>query len=622
MAYDASDIEHFRQELSATVRAISGNEHAEVNFPLISFDSLSDSYLAKHLNQIFIAVPKNPTKRHLKWARGEADALALMLRHHDDIVSEEEHAYGEDVKTFIQRLEQVRVEAIGALQMEGVAKNLEQRWHQRLKEKSYDKRENIANVPAEEVAALLAYQAITGKKLPKSAQLIRDSLGAVMVRKIASEIKELSFALKDQEKYAKIVEKMVRKLIDQEPQSQNLQEQEAKTSSGEDQQDEKNSSENTKAALSKATSLPQKGDYSKESMTKAQLNPDEARDERDDAMEYESQKPEYETPKESVAVVPYRVYTREYDQIAYANDLAGADELWRYRQRLEQELEKIHDITNKLAGKLQRHLMAKQECSWDFNMEEGLLDNRKFPQIIIDPTYPTPYKWERRSEFKDTVLTLLLDNSGSMRGRPITIASICADILARTMERCGVKVEILGFTTKHWKGGQSYKKWEKDGSPAFPGRLNDLLHVVYKEADMPWRASKQNLGLMLKEGLLKENIDGEALLWAHGRLIRRQEDRKILMVISDGAPVDDSTLSTNPSNYLDVHLKEVVKDIEGENKIDLLAIGIGHNVATHYSRSVMIRQVDELADAMVNQLVMLFDDIIKANERHRRPKSL
>ena len=308
----------------------------------------------------------------------------------------------------------------------------------------------------------------------------------------------------------------------------------------------------------------------------------------------------------------YKTYTEEFDEIIKAEDLENSEELVRLRKNLDQQLLQLKNFISKLANKLQRKLLAKQNRSWNFDLEEGLLDTSKLPRIIMDPFNSLSFKKEKDIEFKDTLVTILIDNSGSMRGKPISVAAICADILSRTLERCSVKVEILGFTTKHWKGGSSREKWMKNEKPSLPGRLNDLRHIIYKSADMPWRQSKNNMGLMLKEGLLKENIDGEALKWAYNKMNKRKEDRKILMVISDGAPVDDSTLSTNTSDYLETNLKRTVKWIEGKSNIELLAIGIGHDVTRYYSKAVKITDVQDLGDVMINQLTDLF---VEKNKR-------
>jgi len=304
----------------------------------------------------------------------------------------------------------------------------------------------------------------------------------------------------------------------------------------------------------------------------------------------------------------YKIFTTEFDEIAKADTLENQEEILKLRKNLDQQLTNFQNLITKLANKLQRQLLAKQNRSWDFDLEEGLLDRSKLPRVIIDPYNSLSFKKEKDLEFKDTIVTLLIDNSGSMRGRPITIAAICADILSRTLERCSVKVEILGFTTKNWKGGKSREEWNKKGKPKFPGRLNDLRHIIYKSADTHWRQSKKNLGLMLKEGLLKENIDGEAITWAFNRLNKRKEERKILMVISDGAPVDDSTLSVNSGDFLEKHLKKIVKFIENSSEIEILAIGIGHDVSRYYQKAIKITDVQELGDVMISQLSGLFDN--------------
>ncbi len=304
----------------------------------------------------------------------------------------------------------------------------------------------------------------------------------------------------------------------------------------------------------------------------------------------------------------YRAYTRLHDEEIAAEDLCDPDELTRLRQQLDQQLQHLQGVISKLANRLQRRLMAQQQRSWEFDLEEGLLDAGRLSRVVVNPLHALSYKRERETEFRDTVVTLLIDNSGSMRGRPITVAAMCGDILARTLERCAVKVEVLGFTTRAWKGGQSREKWVQDGKPRNPGRLNDLRHIIYKAADSPWRRARKNLGLMLREGLLKENIDGEALLWAYRRLVVRPEHRRILMVISDGAPVDDSTLSVNPGNYLEKHLREVIREIETRDQVELIAIGIGHDVTRYYRRAVTIVDAEELGGTMMKKLTELFDE--------------
>ena len=314
----------------------------------------------------------------------------------------------------------------------------------------------------------------------------------------------------------------------------------------------------------------------------------------------------------------YKVYCNTFDEIVEADDLCDAEELTRLRAYLDKQLANLQGVVARLANRLQRRLMAQQNRSWDFDIEEGILDTAKLMRVIIDPMHPLSFKVEKDTQFRDTVVTLLLDNSGSMRGRPITVAATCADILARTLERCGVKTEILGFTTRAWKGGQSREKWLGGGKPANPGRLNDLRHIIYKAADEPWRRARRNLGLMMREGLLKENIDGEALIWAHNRLLGRPEQRRILMVISDGAPVDDSTLSVNSGNYLERHLRQVITDIEGRSPVELIAIGIGHDVTRYYKRAVTIVDAEELGGAMTEKLAELFDDKVTPQKTGRR----
>jgi len=399
--------------------------------------------------------------------------------------------------------------------------------------------------------------------------------------------------------------------IDDEQEDQaedDAEEQEDPDSQGQDDSDE-----------SEAEADPEQSHEQQQDATEAHVSMDEN---AEDDMSDETEKPDGEAPLDppppsphSEADPDYNVYATDFDEEIAAEDLAEQVELERLRAYLDQQLEPLKGAVSRLANKLQRRLQAQQNRSWEFDKEEGILDAGRLARVVANPTTPLSFKWEKDTEFRDTVVTLLLDNSGSMRGRPISIAAICADVLARTLERCNVKVEILGFTTRAWKGGQSRESWLNDGRPQQPGRLNDLRHIIYKSADAPWRRVRPNLGLMMKEGLLKENIDGEALEWAHRRMLARPEQRKILMVISDGAPVDDSTLSVNPANYLEKHLRDVIEMVEKRKLVELLAIGIGHDVTRYYERAVTITDVEQLAGAMTEQLAGLFDSDPRARAR-------
>lgn len=611
-----SAIDIFKDELRAAFRAVSGEKEAQMQFPIMALSNMGEAFYSRINKTATIPMPDKPKKQHIKIARGEADALALWIRYHNPDLH---YNFKGSERTFADKMESVRVEALGAISMDGVADNLLVRWDNNLKKSGFDKKENMGKVPSSEVAALLAYEAITGK-FPEGGELLFKTLGKIMGRKIKDEILALKDNISDQQEYGKIIRRMINKLNSYQGENEkNESEDEPKASSvsGDNNSDESQE----KTLTSKENPIKIEEGMTGESATPKSHTEEMAESEKKDTDLPESpQESRRNAPKQDNVVFLYKAYTTKFDKIAKAEELSDKEELQRNREQLDRKLSEMKDVTSRLAAKLQKKLLSTQVRGWDFNMEEGMLDPYKFVPIVIDASYPTPYKWERDAPYKNTVVTILIDNSGSMRGRPITIAALCADILARTLERVGVKVEILGFTTKNWKGGESRQQWLQAGSPESPGRLNDLLHIIYKDANTPWRKAKNNLGLMLREGILKENIDGEAILWAHDRLLGRSEERKILMVISDGAPVDDSTLSANPGSYLDKHLREVIKTIESKSHAELLAIGIGHDVTGHYSRAVTISNADQLGDAMVTQLSELFDEA-RNNSPRLRPKT-
>ncbi len=598
---DKTALERFRRELEGTFRALSGQPKAQLAFPVVSLDSLSTSYYNPAAQAAIIPLPPEPSPAQLSWARGEADALALYLRHHDTKLPSLA-----DGREFHTRLEETRCEALGATAMQGVAGNLRARWDARLRERGWHTATGIKDIPVAETASLLAYEAMVGEAaLPPASAKILKTIGAGIRHKIAAELARLPEAMQNQAAYAHIVNRMAELLFAAEGEAESTETREYEAPPESATGGKPSGEENLQAAPKKSSAEKQKSQEAHSALEAARGNP-----------EAEEQTSEAKTPgtydrphpQASKKYPPYRAFTTEFDRIVPAAWLATTEERRRLRAALDQKLEELHDITARLAAKLQRRLQATQVRSWDFHMEEGILDPAKLPAIIMDPAYPYPYKWEREAEYKHTVVSILLDNSGSMRGRPITMAAICADILARTLERCGVKVEVLGFTTDEWKGGKSRKAWLAAGEPSFPGRLNDLLHIVYKDANIAYRRARENFGVMMKEGLLKENIDGEAILWAYDRLLARPEARRILMVISDGAPVDDATLNVNGAGYLDRHLREVIHHIEHAHEAELIAIGIGHNVTDYYTRSVVIRHVGELGEAMVGQLAEMFDE--------------
>ena len=548
-------------------------------------------------------------------ARGFADASALKLRHHDARVHASS-APGETVaRAVFDAVEQARVEAIGSRSMAGVRANLNEALALRLKSDAIRRARSADEVPLSTALALKVRERLTGQAIPKDAapgvamvdQWIEDKAGA--------DLDSLMLAIDDQRAFQKLTTAMLEhlQLIDadvppdtDEPESQD---------EGEDQEDQQEEGDSGEE---------QSGDSDMNAEARAEDQGGDAQDgesEYSDDFDADSEEGAEDMGEEGMMPVrpnrpmsdlppgfDYQAYTLKYDEIVAPEDLCDEDELARLRGFLDQQLVSLQGAVTKLANRLQRRLMAQQSRSWDFDQEEGLLDAARLARIVIDPTRSLSYKIERDMEFRDTVVTLLIDNSGSMRGRPISIAAISADIMARTLERCGVKTEILGFTTRAWKGGQAREEWLAAGRPPMPGRLNDLRHIVYKKADDPWRRARKNLGLMMREGLLKENIDGEALLWAHARLIARPEERRILMVISDGAPVDDSTLSVNSGTYLERHLRQVIDWIENRSPVQLVAIGIGHDVTRYYRRAVTIMDAEQLGGTMVEQLAGLFDE--------------
>ena len=544
--------------------------------------------------------------------RGNADAAAMRLHFHDRVLHQRLLPSGDDAKRLFGALEQVRVEALGTRLYPGTTKNLAALHAQAARAfQGIDEREPEHMAQA---MALLARERLYGETLSPPARHLADLWRGWLDDKAPGHLDALAEAINDQRAFAKVAGELMQALdlLDHLPgdaerdqaADQDGDKAPEETPEGEDQNEQPEGDSEPEAT----------GAMGAESMT-AQAMEDIGSDTGLEDMlmdgespagpsEREDTWPDNAPPREQA----YRAFTNQFDEIVAAEDLCEAQELSRLREQLDRQLDKLQGVVAKLANRLQRRLMAKQTRSWDFDLEEGLLDVAKLSRVITDPSAPLSFKEEKDADFRDTVVTLLIDNSGSMRGRPISIAAISADIMARTLERCGVKVEILGFTTRAWKGGKSRELWAERDKPANPGRLNDLRHIVYKAADAPWRRSHKNLGLMLKEGILKENIDGEALMWAHNRLLARSEQRRILMVISDGAPVDDATLSANPGNYLERHLRDVIEWIENKSTVELLAIGIGHDVNRYYRRAVTLLDAEELGGAIMTELAQLFDE--------------
>ncbi|MSP52248.1 MAG: cobaltochelatase subunit CobT [Alphaproteobacteria bacterium] len=556
--------------------------------------------------------------------RGTADAFALRVRHHDAQVHAARMPEGAEASGVYNAAELARVESLGARRMTGVAANLRALLEEHYRATGYADITQKADAPIGEAVALLLRERLTGSPPPEAARKIVDLWREDILTKGAYELGELAANAADQEAFTKIARRLIANLgLAEEEENQELQEQQ-KGGEGKDEQQQPGAGEGAEGEGEDSESLAARGEQSDENQDSdseagvaTEPEPDTSGDEQPTQTRRQPRPDNF--PPEPGAADGYKVFSNAYDETIRAEELCDADELTRLRRHLDQQLLVLHNSVSRLANRLQRRLMAKQNRSWQFDLEEGILDAARLARVVVNPSHPLSFKRERETEFRDTVVSMLIDNSGSMRGRPISVAAMCTDILARTLERCGVNVEILGFTTRAWKGGQSREDWLNAGKGAGPGRLNDLRHIIYKSADDPWRRSRKNLGLMLREGLLKENIDGEAILWAHRRLMARHEQRRILMVISDGAPVDDSTLSVNSGNYLDRHLRQVITWIEARSPVQLIAIGIGHDVTRYYSRAVTIVDAGQLAGAMVDQLATLFDEKIPdaRTSRHR-----
>lgn len=605
---DRSPLDAFKDVLSGAARAMTRDGEVEVSFT-------AD---VPHMVSKAIKVPtpgRTLPAQQVALARGFADANALKLRHHNARMHAAAAPAEAVARAVFDAVEQARVEAIGSRAMEGVRANLNEALDLRLKSDAIRRARNPDEVPLSTALALKVRERLTGQSIPKDAAGGVAMVSDWIERKGGADLDGLALAIDDQRAFQKLTGALLEHLDlvetnvppdTEEPEEQDEgEDQEQQEEEGESGQDESGDSEvNAEARAEDQGGDTEQGD------TEYSDDFDADSDAGANDMGEEGMMPV--RPNRPMSDLPpgfdYKPYTLKYDEIVAPDDICDEDELLRLRGFLDQQLVSLQGAVTKLANRLQRRLMAQQSRSWDFDQEEGMLDAARLARIVIDPTRSLSYKIERDTEFRNTVVTLLIDNSGSMRGRPISIAAISADIMARTLERCGVKTEILGFTTRAWKGGQAREEWLAAGRPPMPGRLNDLRHIVYKKADDPWRRARRNLGLMMREGLLKENIDGEALLWAHARLIARHEERRILMVISDGAPVDDSTLSVNSGTYLERHLRQVIEWIENRSPVQLVAIGIGHDVTRYYRRAVTIMDAEQLGGTMVEQLAGLFDE--------------
>ena len=584
--------EKFKLAITSTVKVISGKEKIEINF------GDRNSNLK---NSIFFQLDNLKNLEDFTKIRAETDSRALKIRYSNKKIYEKNLPTNSTSKFLYNLSEKIRYEQIGSNNLKGIKKNLLNNYELKQKFTKKNQLKSKEDVKVGEAFELYLLKNFLNVKLNKLSEQILNYWNKEFDEKIKNKINFLKKNLYDQEVYSSIFAELIEEMninenIDENEENDQKEQEKSENNDGQNHQSE-SEQENNKLETDQA-GLDAEYDFDNQKIDESLLDIDS---------DSENGQKVIQKNINNINKSLYKVYTEEFDQVAKAEKLESSEEILRLRKNLDQQLTGFQDLITKLANKLQRRLLAKQNRSWEFDLEEGQLDSSKLPRIIMNPFNSLSFKKEKDLEFRDTIVTLLIDNSGSMRGRPITIAAICADILSRTLERCAVKVEILGFTTKNWKGGQSREKWNVTKKIPNPGRLNDLRHIIYKSADAPWRQSKKNIGLMLKEGLLKENIDGEAILWAYNRIKKRKEERKIIMVISDGAPVDDSTLSVNSGDYLEKHLKQTVKFIEDKTDTEILAIGIGHDVSRYYSKAIKITDVQELGDVMFDQLSNLFN---------------
>jgi len=601
-----SPVEPFKRALTFAARTIAEDPELQVTFGAEAPGVRGDT--------IRLPQPSREMQAgEVSRIRGLSDAYSLRLRHHDDTTHRNFSPMGEMARDIYEASEQARVESIGALQMRGMAKNLNAALEHRYAEMGFTNVLDRSEVPLADAVALIVREKLTGIKPSASAANIVELWRSFIEEKAGEDLAQLDGMIGDQARFARMTRKIItdldlgEELGEESPENEDSDE-EGEDSDNQNQNDDEDGDSGDSSEGSSDDVEFVEGEGEEGEGQTVMMESDEEIEGQESEESPDGNRPWRPEISGDRRFPGYRVYTEMFDEIIAAEELCDAEELTRLRAYLDQQLQQYQSVVGRLANRLQRKLMAQQERTWEFDLEEGMLDAARLTRVIIDPYHALSFKQELDMEFRDTVVTLLLDNSGSMRGRPIMVAAMCADILARTLERCSVKVEILGFTTRAWKGGQAREKWLADGKTPSPGRLNDLRHIIYKSAEAPWRRVRKNLGLMMREGLLKENIDGEALTWAHDRLMARREQRKILMVISDGAPVDDSTLSVNPGNYLERHLREVIGWIEKRSSVELLAIGIGHDVTRYYKRAVTIVDVEQLGGAMTEKLAELFDE--------------
>ena len=603
---EQTPLDRFKQALTGASRALAHEAEVEV-----AWRADAPTQSGKNFR---VPLPgRNLPREQAIEARGFADSFALRLRHHSEALHGKGAPPEPIARACYDAIEQVRYEAIGSTRYAGIRGNLDAAVEMRTASDPIVRAEAAGDVPLPTALSLMLREALTGEAVPERARAAVDLVREDILAKIGTDMDGLADVLDDQRAFQNLTLDILRDLdltLPETPEPTDAEDGEDEEGENPEDQDETDEEDEGGAepdaadARSEVTDGEAEGDADQDVEGEQEMSDGDPSDDGEEGMQpVRPNRPWTDFPEG----FDYKAYTQKFDEEIEAAELCDNEELDRLRTYLDSQLAGLQGVVTRLANRLQRRLMAQQSRSWDFDQEEGMLDAARLTRVVVSPGHALSYKIERDTEFKDTVVTLLIDNSGSMRGRPISIAAISADILARTLERCGVKTEILGFTTRAWKGGQSREMWLSDGRPANPGRLNDLRHILYKKADEPWRRARRNLGLMMREGLLKENIDGEALMWAHDRLLRRPEDRRILMVISDGAPVDDSSLSVNPAGFLESHLRKVIDWIENQSPVQLAAIGIGHDVTRYYKRSVTIMDVEQLGGTIIEQLADLFE---------------
>ena len=610
--------EPFKRAVGGAMRAIAGKAELDISFANDRPALLGDKARLPE-------PPRKMTAADAAIVRGHADSMALRLSCHDANVHRRMLPEGQTARAVYDAVEQSRVESIGSRRMDGVASNISAMLEDKFHRGNFQDVRDVADAPIEDAIAMIVRERLTGIAPPPSARAVVDLWRSHIEEKAGETLDTLTGQIGDQRAFSRVVRDLLVKLemaeqAEGEPEADESENQDEQQSESEEQ-NQGEAEEQASTEKAEASSAEDSSDDIEDGTAESEDGPTGEMPEEQEGMDSddssESSRPPQSSGRES-RITDYKPFTTKFDETISAEDLCDAEELTRLRAYLDKQISHLQGVVARLANRLQRRLMAQQNRAWEFDLEEGTLDPARLPRIVIDAQQPLSFKREKDTNFRDTVVTLVIDNSGSMRGRPISVAATCADILARTLERCGVKTEILGFTTRAWKGGQSRELWLQSGKPPMPGRLNDLRHIIYKSADSPWRRARKNLGLMMREGLLKENIDGEALDWAHKRLLARPEQRKILMMISDGAPVDDSTLSVNPGNYLEKHLRFIIEEIETRSPVELIAIGIGHDVTRYYKRAVTIVDAEELGGAMTEKLAELFEENAPTRRRGKK----